>query len=169
MASPWPVDFDARSGAGLRLGLSPGGGGLFFVAWQVAYLHELSEHDIRLDGADRVVGTSAGSIVASVLEAGHLGRTFKELTILAKLPKLVGALAPAGDLHPSQLRACDVFATAADNHPDTIRAIGHAALAAQTPAPSVMSRNVGVILASRRWPSPSSTSRASTPSPASGA
>jgi NTE family protein len=150
----WPVDFSARSGDGLRFGLSLGGGGLFFVAWQVAYLHELSEHDVHLDGADRVVGTSAGSLVASVLEAGHLGRFFRELSVLAKLPKLVGALAPAGDLHPSQLRGRDLFATAADADPDTIRAIGHAALAAQAPPPSVMARNVGVILASRRWPSP---------------
>lgn len=150
----WPVDFAARSGDGLRLGVSLGGGGLFFVAWQVAYLHELAERDLDLQGADRVVGTSAGSLVASVLEAGHLGRFFRELSVLAKLPKIVGALAPAGDLHPSQLRARDTFATAADNAPETIRAIGHAALAAQAPAPSVMSRNVGVILAARSWPSP---------------
>ena len=45
-----PVDFEARSGAGLRLGLSLGGGGLFFVAWQVSYLHELSGHGIDLEG-----------------------------------------------------------------------------------------------------------------------
>ena len=150
----WPVDFGARSGAGLRLGVSLGGGGVFFVAWQVAYLHELAERDIRLEGADRVVGTSAGSLVASVLEAGHLSRFFRELSLLAKLPKIVGALAPSGDLHPSQIRARDAFATAGDNAPDTIRAIGHAALAAQSPAPAVMARNVGVILANRKWPSP---------------
>lgn len=148
-----PVDASAGYGAGLDLGVSCGGGGVFFVAWQVAYLHELASQGIDLGGADRLVGTSAGSIVASVLGAGHLGRFFTEVSLLSKVPKLLGALAPAGDLHPSQLRARDEFALAADNDPGTIRSIGHAALAAQTPAASVMARNVGVILGTRSWPS----------------
>jgi len=146
------VDFAAGRGAGLDLGVSCGGGGVFFVAWQVAYLHEMADQGVELAAADRLVGTSAGSIVASVLGAGHLRRFFKEVSLLSKVPKLLGALAPAGDLHPSQLRARDAFALAADNDPDTIRSIGHAALAAQTPAASVMSRNVGVILGSRTFP-----------------
>jgi NTE family protein len=149
-----PQDFAARYGDGLDLGVSLGGGGVFFVAWQVAYLHELAEHDVGLGGAERLVGTSAGSVVASVLAAGHLGRFFREVSVLSKAPKLLGALAPAGDLHPSQVRARDEFALASDNDPDTIRRIGHAALAAQTPAASVMSRNVGIILGSRKWPGP---------------
>lgn len=148
-----PQDFGARYADGLRVGLSLGGGGVYFIAWQVAYLHELAKQGIELAGADRVVGTSAGSVVASVLEAGNIGRLHREASMLAKLPKLLGALAPAGDLHPSQLRARDLFGLAVDNDPDTIQAIGRAALAAQTPAPSVMARNVGVILATRRWPS----------------
>lgn len=150
----WPRDYDARSGEGLGLGLSLGGGGVFFVAWQVTYLFEMAQRGIDLAGADRVVGTSAGSLVASVLEAGHLGRLHAELKVLAKLPKVLGVLAPTGDLHPSQERARDLFGYAADSQPATIQAIGHAALAAQTPSPGVMARNVGVILASRRWPSP---------------
>jgi NTE family protein len=149
-----PRDFDARYGDGLRFGMSLGGGGLFFVAWQVSYLYELVAQRIDLAGADRVVGTSAGSLVASVFEADRLGRFHRELSVLAKLPKLLGALAPAGDLHPSQERALDLFRAAAVAEPETIRAIGHAGLAAQTPAPSVMARNVGLILASRKWPSP---------------
>jgi NTE family protein len=150
-----PRDVAARRGAGLRTGLSLGGGGTFFVAWQVAYLHELAARGLDLAGTQRVVGTSAGSLVASVLEAGNLGRAHKEVTLLARLPRLLGALAPASRLHPSQEYARDLFGVAADDHPDTIRAIGHAALAAQAPGPSVMPRNVGLILASRRWPSPS--------------
>jgi predicted acylesterase/phospholipase RssA len=86
-----PRDFDARYGAGLRLGVSLGGGGLFFIAWQVAYLHELAERGIGLGGADRVVGTSAGSVVASLLEAGHLGRSRRTLSVLGKVPRLLGA------------------------------------------------------------------------------
>jgi NTE family protein len=93
------------------------------------------------------------AVVASVLGADRLGRFHRELSVLAKLPKLIGALAPAGDLHPSQQRAVDRFQAAADAEPATIRAIGHAGLAAQTPAATVMARNVGLILASRKWPS----------------
>ena len=74
--------------------------------------------------------------------------------MLGRVPRLLGALAPSGDLHPSQRRAVDLFTAAADAEPETIRAIGHAALAAQTPAASVMVRNAALILASRRWPSP---------------
>ncbi|MDQ6838796.1 MAG: patatin-like phospholipase family protein [Actinomycetota bacterium] len=148
-----PRDFDARSGDGLRLGLSLGGGGVFFVAWQVSYLHEMAGRGIDLGGADRVVGTSAGALVAAVLEAGRIRRMHAQLTVVARLPKLLGALAPAGNLRPSQIRAVELFRDAADADPATIRAIGHAALAAQTSAPPVMARKLGLILASRRWPS----------------
>ena len=148
------IDFDARSGDGLGLGVSLGGGGVFFVAWQVSYLYEMSERGIGLAGADRVVGTSAGSLVAAALEGGSLHRFHRELTVLGKVPKVLGALAPAGDLHPSQTRALALFRDATDARPETITSIGHAALAARTPAASVMARNVSMILASRRWPSP---------------
>ncbi len=149
----WPSDFDARYGDGLGLGLSLGGGGVFFVAWQVSYLHTLAGRGIDLAGADRVVGTSAGAVVAAVLEAGRIRRMHAELGIVARLPKVLGALAPSGGLRPSQIRAADLFHRAADADPETVRAIGHAALAAQTSTPPVMARKLGVILASRRWPS----------------
>jgi NTE family protein len=148
-----PHDFGRGYGDGLGLGVSLGGGGVFFVAWQLTYLYELRERGVDLAAADRVVGTSAGSLVASILEAGSIGRLHRELQVLAKLPKLLGALAPSADLHPSQERARDLFGLAADAEPHTIRAIGHAALAAQAPSPSVMPRNIAVVLGSRRWPS----------------
>jgi NTE family protein len=147
-----PVDMDAGRGEGLRFGLSLGGGGLFFVAWQVTYLFELGRLGVDLSGADRVVGTSAGSLVSTVLRAGSIGRLHAELKVLAKLPKLVGVLAPAADLDPSQTRALEMFGLAQDAAPDTVRAIGHAALAAAAPGPSVMPRNVSMILGTRRWP-----------------
>jgi NTE family protein len=147
-----PRDFSAGYGEGLASGVSLGGGGVFFVAWQVAYLATLAEHGVDLAGAPRVVGTSAGSLVSSVLEAGHISRFRKEVSLLARAPKLVGALAPAGKLRPSQERARDLFFLAQDAEPETVKAIGHAALAARAPADSVMPRNVAVILKSRRWP-----------------
>jgi NTE family protein len=146
------VDMGAGYGDGLGLGVSLGGGGVYFVAWQVSYLFELAARGVDLAGADRVVGTSAGSLVASVLEAGHLRRLHTELKVLAKLPRLVGALAPASGLAPSQERARDLFAFADDADPARIRHIGHAALAAATPPVGTMPRNIGVVLGSRRWP-----------------
>ena len=62
------------------------------------------------------------------------------------MPRLVGALAPSAGLHPSQERARDLFFLAQDAEPETIREIGHAALAAQAPGPSVMPRNVALML-----------------------
>ena len=148
-----PIGFDARSGEGLHLALSLGGGGIFFVAWQVAYLHELADRGIDLRGADRVVGTSAGSLVAAILEAGDLGRFEREVTLFARTPALVSALAPSGSLRGSQQRALSAFIAAQDAQPDTIRAIGHDALAAATPSAAKMVRSVSLVLLRRRWPS----------------
>lgn len=150
----WPRSFDVRYGSGLGRTLCLGGGGLYFVAWQVTYLSELAQRGIDLVGAERVVATSAGSLVASVLEAGNISRMRKELNVLSKVPRVLAALAPAADLHPSQNRALELFGLAGDAEPETIRAIGHAALAARTPGPNTIPRNLSVLLASRGWPSP---------------
>lgn len=147
-----PIDFERRYGAGLGTGLSLGGGGIFFIAWQVTYLYEMSLRGIDLGGADRVVGTSAGSVVSSVLESGRIERLYKEITVLARLPRLVSVLAPAAGLAPSQDRAKDLFTFAPDADRARIREIGHAALAARTPKPSTMPRNVSLILGRRTWP-----------------
>ena len=147
-------DFDARYGAQVERGLCLGGGGLFFVAWQVAYLHRLAAGGLHLDGADRTVGTSAGSIVATALLSGHLGRVHTELSLLAKVPAILSALAPSGDLRPSQQRALDLFWQAADSDAGTITEIGHAALAAATPAPESTRRSVALLTGRKRWPSP---------------
>jgi NTE family protein len=141
-----PRSFDARYGAGLDHGLCLGGGGLFFVAWQVAYLHTLSTYGIRFDSADRIVGTSAGSMVACTLAGGKLGRLHGEVKLLARAPKVVAALAPASELRPSQQRALDLFLLATDADVNTIRSIGHAALAASTTTEAAMRRNTGLVL-----------------------
>lgn len=149
-----PRSFEARHGLGASLGVSLGGGGLFFVAWQATYLHELSRRGVDLSAAELVVGTSAGSLVASVMTAGRLPRLRSEIGLLARAPKLLAALAPASDLSPSQERARDLFGAAQDARPATIREIGHAALAADTPPERVMARNVALVLGARRWPAP---------------
>ncbi|MGI8776281.1 MAG: hypothetical protein ACR2LJ_02595 [Acidimicrobiales bacterium] len=63
LARPW--DFDARYGDGLGLGVSLGVGGVFFVAWQVAYLHEMSTRGIDLAVAPGPTSTCSPGLEAS--------------------------------------------------------------------------------------------------------
>jgi NTE family protein len=130
-----------------------GGGGLFFVAWQVAYLQTLANHGVRFDHADRVVGTSAGSMVGSALTTGKLKRLHSEVSVLSKVPALVSALAPASALTPSQNQALELFLKATDGDPPTVQAIGHAALAASAPRPEVMRRNISLVVGPVTWTS----------------
>jgi NTE family protein len=148
-----PRSFDARYGHGVDRGLCLGGGGLFFVAWQAAYLSTLEKCGVALDRFDRVVGTSAGSVVASVLASGRLGRLHSEILVLSKAPGVVSALAPASKLHPSQQRALDLFIAATDAEPETVRAIGHAALSARTLDPGRTRRTMHLVVGPGRWSS----------------
>lgn len=142
-------------GAGIDRGLCLGGGGLFFVAWQVSYLHTLASQGVDVRRAERVVGTSAGSLVATMLTGGHLGRMHSELSLLMRFPSVVSAMVPADDLRTSQLHALGLFFEATDSDPDTIRSIGHAALAAETPPSRAMRRTISLVVGRRQWPSPS--------------
>jgi NTE family protein len=134
-------------------GLCLGGGGLFFVAWQAAYLQTLAAGGVRFDMADRVVGTSAGSLVAAALTTNRLKRLHGEVSWLAKVPALVSALAPASELQPSQNRALELFLKATDGEPATVQEIGFAALAAITPSPASMRRNISLALGRTVWTS----------------
>ena len=147
-----PISSDARYGDGVDRALVLGGGGLWFVAWQVAYLQGLTAAGIPVAAADRVIGTSAGSLVASLVSAGHLHRVATEVEFLARVPRLVGALVGEGDLHESQARALGLFGAATDAAPATVQAIGHAALAAQAPPAERTRRSMRAVLAMRRWP-----------------
>lgn len=150
-----PFDFDAKYGAGARRGLVLGGGGIFFIAWQVAYLRELESRGVDLAAADVVVGTSAGSLVSAILTGGKLRRFAGELSLLSKVPKVVEALAPAGNLAPSQDHALQLFQQAGDNQPATIKAIGYAALAAHAAPAAKMRRSVSAAVRMTKWPAAS--------------
>ncbi len=148
-----PRDFGAAYGRDVDRGLCLGGGGLYFVAWQVAYLQTLANRGIRFDDADRVVGTSAGAMVATALTSGKLKRFHAEVSLLSKVPSLVSALAPASTLSPSQQRALDLFIKATDGEPATVQEIGHAALAAAAPRPEFMRRNISLVVGTGPWTS----------------
>ena len=149
-----PRDFGAASAAGLDRVVVLGGGGLFLLAWHVAYIHELNERGIDLAKAPRLVGTSAGSVMATGLAGGKLSRLHRLIGMLEKQPAIIERMAPSGDPSPSQTRARDLFWYMPDAEPETIRSIGHAALAARTPSADSTARTLALVLGMRRWPSP---------------
>jgi NTE family protein len=124
-----------------------------FVAWLTAYLGELARQGVALANADRIVGTSAGSVLATVVAGGRLGRFTKLLALLEERPNLIGRLAPAASLRASQQRALDLFEHARDAEPATVRAIGAAALAARTPGVNRLAGSVTLMTQTWRWPS----------------
>jgi NTE family protein len=91
----------------------------------------------------------AGSILATIVAADHLGRVQRLIGPLSRRPALISRLAPASDLHPSQRRALDLFEGAGDCEPATIRGIGAAALAAATPPHRLLP--AGVLLMAQTW------------------
>jgi NTE family protein len=147
-----PVSYAARYGAGYRRSLVLGGGGIVFIAWLSGYLGELARRGVAVQEADRIVGTSAGSILATVVAAGHLERLQRLVEPLSRRPAVISRLAPAGELNPSQQRALELFETATDATPATVRAIGAAALAAATPPRSLLPVGVLTMAQTWRWP-----------------
>ena len=147
-----PISFEARYGAGHSRSLVLGGGGVVFVAWLAAYLGELASRGVEVDDADRIVGTSAGALLAGIVAAGRLDRFRGVLRLLASRPALISRLAPAAGLKPSQERGRELFESARDAEPATIRAIGAGALAAATPSAVRLPTSVLLMLQSWRWP-----------------
>ena len=146
-----PIDFRAGRGRGLDRTVVLGGGGIFFIAWQTGYLAALRDEGIDCNLADRVVGTSAGSIVGAYLAAGRLPLMTLAASVLSRARGVVAAMAPAADFTPSQERALQLLLQAKDARPTTLQGIGHAALAAAGPDAAQMRRSIG-LLVGRRWP-----------------
>ena len=148
-----PRSMEARYGRGIDRGLVLGGGGIWFVAWQTGYLRRLEELGLGLGLADRLVGTSAGSIVASILAGEKLAGFARTVDLLGRAPGLLARMTAGGPLEPSCQRALDAFRDSTDSTPATLQSIGFAALAARTPSAETTARNFVVILRMRRWPS----------------
>ncbi len=149
-----PVDFSARYGDGLDRSLVLGGGGVFLIAWQTAYLATAADGGVQLREAQRVVGTSAGSLVGSLLCSGRISHFARVADLLTRAKGLVSYLAPVGDFSHSQSRAFDLFLNATDAQPHTLQQIGHAALSASTPSARSMRRNIALLVDFRGWPGP---------------
>ena len=92
-----PISFDAREGEGVDRALVLGGGGVVFVAWLTAYLGELERQGIAVAAADQIVGTSAGSVLATATAAGRLDRFGRLIASSERPPELMDASSPADD------------------------------------------------------------------------
>lgn len=143
------VSFDAGRGDGLGRALVLGGGGVFFVAWLVAYLQGLEDHGVDVSSADVVVGTSAGAMVGAALTAGRLGWLARTTRCASSAPGVLGRLVGSGHPAPSARRATEMFVAAGDARSETVRAIGVAALAAHGTRPAA--RLVGMMMGRPRW------------------
>jgi len=127
-----------------------GGGGLAGIAWEVGVLVGLAEGGVDLSLADRVVGTSAGSVVGTLLTTGvDLAAVHEE--------HLAGAASDSSDppatLDMEALRA--QLAAAMDGARDAgvMRArLGAWALAADTPPESERRAIIDARLPVKEWP-----------------
>ena len=107
-----------------------GGGGEYYVAWYCGFFHGLYEHNVDLNVAEMVVGTSAGAYAGSSLTSGHFRRLRTEFDFFGHFPGLFAKLAPVSRPNISQQRAQEINLNVKDGSPASIRAIGLAALAA---------------------------------------
>ena len=87
---------------GLRRALVLGGGGITGIAWETGLLAGLAESGVDLTGADRIIGTSAGSVVGVQVACGLDLEWLYERQLLP--PKQLGdGGVPLADIGPGVL------------------------------------------------------------------
>lgn len=149
-----PIPYNLPLGAGKERGLVLGGGGVILLAWMMGYFHALKRSGVDLNTADIVVGTSAGSVAATMLTSGKLWWLDAELDIFAELPKLFAMLVPATPPNSSQIRAHNIAVNASDASVATIQAIGRASMAARNPdGPTGFYKAMEHLVGQTAWPS----------------
>ncbi|WP_280383399.1 patatin-like phospholipase family protein [Nocardia wallacei] len=130
---------------GFRSALVLGGGGPVGIAWMAGLAIGLREAGIELGRADRFVGTSAGSIVGTVLAGdGDLARLLS--------PPPTGAPPPQVD----QARLAEIFAILGRPALDPMQArrrVGELALAAQAGDPADHVARMSALVGPVSWPS----------------
>ncbi|MET0804941.1 MAG: patatin-like phospholipase family protein [Acidimicrobiales bacterium] len=108
-----------------------GGGGPVGVAWEAGLLAGLAEAGVDLSGADRIVGTSAGSIVGARLARGAAPADLFTASAAVSTPE---GGAPAVDAEALMAIGSAIFEgiTGARPHEEIVRELGQKALAADT-------------------------------------
>lgn len=147
--SPSPI------GSGIERAIAFGGGGEWFTAWSLAYIHTLKENGVDLGRAELSVGTSAGSVASAILVSGNAEQAYEQWSQIAAHPEVLADAIKVATPTDSQLRALALMSDATDTEPATIQELGRAAMAAKN-QPSAeyqaaASRLLGGISA---WPGP---------------
>ena len=108
-----------------------GGGGPVGVAWEAGLLAGLADAGVDLSDADRIVGTSAGSIVGARLARGDAPADLFTASATVSSP---GGGGPAVDAEALTVIGTAIFEgiTGARPHDEIVRELGQKALAAQT-------------------------------------
>ena len=108
-----------------------GGGGPVGVAWEAGLLAGLADAGVDLSDADRIVGTSAGSIVGAHLARGDTPGDLFTASGTVSSPE---GRAPAVDADALMAIGSAIFdgITGARPHEEIVRELGQKALAAQT-------------------------------------
>ncbi|MEV5301633.1 patatin-like phospholipase family protein [Amycolatopsis methanolica] len=126
-----------------------GGGGVAGIAWQTGLLHGLSESGVDVLGADRFIGTSAGSTVAAQITNG---------TALAELfqrqvdPALQSPEIPADVDAETIAEMFGAAVSGATDAEDARRRIGELALAARTVPEADRLKVIEARLPVHEWP-----------------
>ncbi|MGV1033708.1 MAG: patatin-like phospholipase family protein [Microbacteriaceae bacterium] len=142
-------------GTGVDRAIAFGGGGEWFTAWCLSYIHTLHEHGVDLSTAELTIGTSAGSVASAIVTAGVAEQAFAQWQQIAAHPEVLAEAVKVADPVPSQLRALGVIADATDTEPDTIREIGRAAMAAKNMPVADYEASITKMLGGMSaWPSP---------------
>ncbi|MGH3755297.1 MAG: patatin-like phospholipase family protein [Pseudonocardiaceae bacterium] len=123
-----------------------GSGGITGIAWELGMLAGLADHGVDLRGADLVVGTSAGSVVAALITSG------------ADLEELYASqLAPPGPGRPARMGIGTIvrwsWAVARSRGSRQVGArVGRMALAAATVPEAERRGIIEARLGVRTWP-----------------
>lgn len=141
-------------GSGKRRGLALGGGGEWFEAWQLAYITTLGKAGVDLATAEAVVGTSAGSLLGTMLTSGRLAQEANEFAWFAEHPAVMARMVAANTGAPSQARARRLQVTTKSYDPAAIQELGRAAMAAQNAPVAALQQSLQTIIGPLDWPSP---------------
>lgn len=147
--SPTPL------GHGKERAIAFGGGGEWFIAWCLSYIHTLKENGVDLANVELTVGTSAGSATSALLTAGVTEHAFTQWSQISEHPEVLADAVKVDAPSPSRLRAIAAISDATDTEPETIREIGRAAMAAKNqPEADYLASVTQLLGGMTQWPSP---------------
>ncbi|MEV7005137.1 patatin-like phospholipase family protein [Streptosporangium sp. NPDC051022] len=139
--------------SGARPGAAPfavvlGGGGVAAIAWETGLALGLAEGGVNLGDAELLVGTSAGSVVATQIACG---RTLRDL--FAEQVDASSTLEPVIDMDLGALRQeLDAIRTGSADPVEVLRGIGAVALRADRVPEKVRRAQVAARLLAGEWP-----------------